>query len=37
MGRRYRDRGALQLGRAVVAALIIIMLVLAILRLLRMY
>jgi hypothetical protein len=35
--RRYRDRGASQLGRAVVAALIIIVLVLVILRLLDMY
>ena len=42
MGRRYRrrhraSRGAFQLGRAIVAALIIIVLVLAILRLLDVY
>ena len=35
--RRYRDRGAFRLGRAIVAALIIIILVLSILRLLDVY
>jgi hypothetical protein len=35
--RRYRDRGAFQLGRAVVAVLIIIVLVFVILRLLDVY